>query len=116
VLGRWAAPCLDLLAERINELSGRPNLNPDGVGSRAASEHAAGENLVDMIREDLVAERVAIGTYRAMVRHFGDRDPTTRVLLERILAQEAQHANDMHDLLVTHEGHRCSRGRRRWAS
>ena len=57
-----------------------------------------------MIKENLVAERVAIETYREMVRHFGDRDPTTRVLLERILAQEEEHANDMHDLLVTHEG------------
>src|ERR1700758_1391675 len=79
---------LDLLTERINQLGGKPNLNPDGVGSRAASEYVEGENLVDMIREDLVAERVAIETYREMVRHFGDRDPTTRVLLERILAQE----------------------------
>src|SRR5881396_285505 len=91
---------LDLLAERINQLGGKPNLNPDGVGSRAASEYAEGENLVDMIKEDLVAERVAIETYREMVRYFGDRDPTTRVLL----AQEEEHANDMHDLLVTHEG------------
>jgi len=95
---------LDLLAERINQLGGKPNLNPDGVVSRAASEYAEGENLVDMIKEDLVAERVAIETYREMVRHFADRDPTTRILLERILAQEEEHANDMHDLLVTHEG------------
>src|SRR5206468_2595773 len=95
---------LDRLAERIDQLGGKPNLNPDGVGSRAASEYAEGENLVDMIKEDLVAERVAIETYREMVRYFGDRDPTTRVLLERILAQEEEHANDMHDLLVTHEG------------
>ena len=80
------------------------HLNPDDVGSRAASQYAEGENLVDMIKEDLVAERVAIETYREMVRYFGDRDPTTRVLLERILAQEEEHANDMHDLLVTHEG------------
>src|SRR5215470_8032835 len=94
---------LDLLAERINQLGGKPNLNPDGVGSRAASEYVEGENLVDMIKEDLVAERVAIETYREMVRYFGDKDPTTRVLLERILAQEEEHANDMHDLLVTHE-------------
>src|SRR5215470_13972943 len=95
---------LDLLTERINQLGGKPNLNPDGIGSRAASEYVEGENLVDMIKEDLVAERVAIETYREMVRYFGDRDPTTRVLLERILAQEEEHANDMHDLLVTHEG------------
>src|SRR5262245_36508057 len=95
---------LDLLAERINQLGGKPNLNPEGVASRAASEYVEGDNLVEMIKEDLVAERVAIETYRDMVRYFGDRDPTTRVLLERILAQEEEHANDMHDLLVTHEG------------
>jgi len=95
---------LDLLAERINQLGGKPNLNPEGVASRAASEYVEGDNLVEMIKEDLVAERVAIETYRDMVRFFGDRDPTTRVLLERILAQEEEHANDMHDLLVTHEG------------
>ena len=95
---------LDLLAERINQLGGKPDLNPDGAGSRAASEYVEGESLVDMIKEDLVAERVAIETYREMVRYFGDRDPTTRVLLERILAQEEEHANDMHDLLVTHDG------------
>src|SRR5215831_17380829 len=95
---------LDLLAERINQLGGKPNLNPEGVASRAASEYVEGDNLVDMIKEDLVAERIAIETYRDMVRHFGDNDPTTRVLLERILAQEEEHANDMHDLLVSHEG------------
>src|SRR5262247_665990 len=95
---------LDLLTERINQLGGKPNLNPDGVTSRAASEYVEGDNLVEMIKEDLVAERVAIETYREMVRYFGDKDPTTRVLIERILAQEEEHANDMHDLLVTHEG------------
>jgi bacterioferritin len=95
---------LDLLTERINQLGGKPNLNPDGVGSRAASEYVEGSNLVEMIKEDLVAERIAIETYREMVRYFGDKDPTTRILMERILAQEEEHANDMHDLLVTHEG------------
>src|SRR6266487_2598709 len=95
---------LDLLAERINQLGGKPNLNPDGVISRAASEYVEGENLVDMIKEDLVAERVAIETYREMVRYFADKDSTTRVLLERILAQEEEHANDMHDLLVSQQG------------
>src|SRR5262252_7034307 len=95
---------LDLLTERINQLGGKPNLNPDGIASRAASEYVEGQNLVDMIKENLVAERVAIETYREMVRYFGDKDPTTRILLEHILAQEEEHANDMHDLLVTHEG------------
>ena len=95
---------LDMLAERINQLGGKPNLNPDGVASRAASQFVEGENLVDMIKENLVAERIAIETYREMVRYFGEKDPTSRVVLERILAQEEEHANDMHDLLVTHEG------------
>ena len=95
---------LDLLTERINQLGGKPNLNPEGVASRAASEYVEGDNLVEMIKEDLVAERIAIETYREMVRYFGDNDPTTRVMLERILAQEEEHANDMHDLLVAHEG------------
>jgi bacterioferritin len=95
---------LDLLSERINQLGGKPNLNPDGLLSRAASEYVEGETLVDMIKENLVAERIAIETYREMARYFGDKDPTTRVLMERILAQEEEHANDMHDLLVSHEG------------
>src|SRR5215470_5331749 len=95
---------LDLLTERINQLGGKPDLNPEGLASRSASEYVEGDNLVDMIKENLVAERIAIETYRDMVRHFGDNDPTTRVLLERILAQEEEHANDIHDLLVSHEG------------
>ena len=90
--------------ERINQLGGRPDLNPEGLATRAASEYVEGENLVEMIKENLVAERIAIETYREMVRYFGEKDPTTRVLLERILAQEEEHANDMHDLLVAHQG------------
>jgi bacterioferritin len=95
---------LDLLAERIDQLGGRPNLNPEGLLSRASSQYVEGQNLIDMIKEDLVAERIAVETYRDMVRYFAENDPTTRVLLERILAQEEEHANDMHDLLVAHEG------------
>src|SRR5207244_11178798 len=95
---------LDHLAERINQLGGKRNLNPEGLISRAASEYVEGENLVDMIKENLIAERIAIETYREMVRYFGDKDSTTRVMLERILAQEEEHANDMHDLLVSHQG------------
>ncbi len=95
---------LDLLVERINQLGGKPDLNPERVSSRAATEYVEGENLVDMIKENLIAERIAIETYREMVRYFGEKDSTTRVLLERILAQEEEHANDMHDLLVRHEG------------
>ncbi len=95
---------LDLLCERINQLGGKPKMNPEGLLSRAASQYVEGDNLVDMIKENLVAERIAIQTYREMVRYFGDKDPTTRVMLEGILAQEEEHANDMHDLLVQHEG------------
>jgi bacterioferritin len=95
---------LDMLCERINQLGGKPQMNPEGLLSRAASQYVEGENLVDMIKENLVAERVAIETYRDMVRYFAENDPTTRVMLERILAQEEEHANDMHDLLVAHEG------------
>jgi bacterioferritin len=63
-----------------------------------------GSNLVDMIKENLVAERIVIETYRDLIRYFAERDPTTRTLLEKVLAQEEDHANDMHDLLVTHGG------------
>jgi bacterioferritin len=96
---------LDLLTERITQLGGKPNMSPEGLLSRASSQYVEGENLVDMIKENLVAERIAIETYRDMVRYFGDKDPTTRIMLEGILAQEEEHANDMHDLLVDHEGH-----------
>ena len=95
---------MELLAERINQLGGKPDLNPANVTARASSEYVEGDNLIDMIRENLVAERVAIDVYRSMIRWFGDKDPTTRTMLERILANEEEHANDMHDLLVSHEG------------
>lgn len=95
---------LDLLAERINQLGGKPNMNPEGLLSRASSEYIEGENLVEMIKENLVAERIAIETYREMVQYFGEHDSTTRVMLERILAKEEEHANDMHDLLVAQQG------------
>ena len=92
------------IAERINQLGGNPNFNPADVTARAATEYVEGGNLIDMIRENLVAERIAIEHYRDLIRYFGDKDPTTRTLLERVLAQEEEHANDMHDLLVAHEG------------
>jgi bacterioferritin len=95
---------LDKIAERINQLGGKPNFNPDGLTSRAASQYEEGETLVEMIRENLVAERIAVEHYRDLIRYFGDKDPTTRILLEGVLAQEEEHANDMHDLLVAHEG------------
>jgi bacterioferritin len=92
------------VAERINQLGGKPNFNPDGLAGRSASQYAEGENLVDMIRENLIAERIAVDHYRELIRYFGDDDPTTRVMIEGILAKEEEHANDMHDLLVAHEG------------
>jgi bacterioferritin len=95
---------LDMLTERINQLGGKPNMNPEGILSRASSQYVEGENLIDMIKENLIAERIAIESYREMVRHFANKDPTTRIMLEKILAQEEEHANDMHDLLVDHEG------------
>ncbi|HEX4078716.1 MAG TPA: ferritin-like domain-containing protein [Rhizomicrobium sp.] len=92
------------VAQRINQLGGKPNFNPDGLLSRSASQYAEGANLVDMIKENLVAERIAVDHYRELVRYFGDDDPSTRVMLEKILRVEEEHANDMHDLLVAHEG------------
>ena len=71
---------------------------------RSASQYVEGENLVDMIKENLIAERIAIDHYRELIRYFGDNDPGTRVMLEGILVVEEEHANDMHDLLVSHEG------------
>ncbi len=92
------------VAERINQLGGKPDFNPEGLASRSASEYVEGENLVDMIRENLIAERIAVEHYRELIRYFGDDDTTTRVMLEGILGVEEEHANDMHDLLVAHEG------------
>jgi bacterioferritin len=92
------------VAERINQLGGKPNFSPEGLATRSASQYADGENLVDMIKENLIAERIAVEHYRELIRYFGDDDPTTRVMLEAILGVEEEHANDMHDLLVAHEG------------
>jgi len=95
---------LQLIAERINQLGGTPNLDPEGLATRSATEYGHADNLVDMIKENLIAERIAVEHYRDLIRYFGDNDPTTRVMLEGILAQEEDHAKDMHDLLVAHEG------------
>ncbi len=92
------------VANRINQLGGTPNFDPEGLASRSASQYVEGDNLVDMIKENLIAERIAVDHYRELIRYFGDRDPTTRVMLEGILAVEEEHADDMHDLLVAHEG------------
>jgi len=92
------------VAERITQLGGIPDFNPKGLSSRSASQFAAGENLVDMIRENLIAERIAVEHYRELIRYFADKDPTTRRMLERILSVEEEHADDMHDLLEAHQG------------
>ena len=92
------------VAERINQLGGTPNFNPEGLLTRSASQYAEGANLVDMIKENLVAERIAVDHYRELIRYFADKDPTTRVMMEGIVVNEEEHANDMHDLLVAHQG------------
>ena len=92
------------VAERINQLGGKPNFNPEGLLTRSASQYAEGANLVDMIKENLIAERIAVDHYRELIRYFGDDDPGTRVMIEGILRVEEEHADDMHDLLVAHEG------------
>jgi bacterioferritin len=99
------------VAERINQLGGTPNFNPEGLATRSASQYAAAESLVEMIRENLVAERIACEHYRELIRFFADKDPTTRVMLESILSKEEEHANDMLDLLTAHGDAATSRVR-----
>lgn len=92
----------DSIAERITQLGGEPNFNPEGLSARSHSEYREGESMVDMIKENLVAERIAIESYREMIRFFGDNDSTTRRMMEQILAVEEEHASDMVDLLEQH--------------
>jgi bacterioferritin len=89
----------DLIAHRITQLDGEPNLNPEGLLTRSHSEYVEGDSLIDMIREDLVAERIAIESYTEMIRYIGDGDPTTRRMLEGILAVEEEHADDLKTLV-----------------
>ncbi|MDH1008476.1 ferritin-like domain-containing protein [Pseudomonas nicosulfuronedens] len=89
----------DRLAERIMQLGGEPDFNPNGLTERSHAEYVAGTNLREMITENLVAERIAVDSYREIVVYLGDDDPTTRRLFEEILAQEEEHADDMADLL-----------------
>jgi bacterioferritin len=90
----------DWVAERITQIGGEPNFNPEGLATRSHSEYKPGESLTDMIREDLVAERIAIESYSEIIRWLGNDDPTSRVLIEQILKVEEEHANDMSDLLA----------------
>jgi bacterioferritin len=91
----------DQIAERIVQLGGEPNFSPEGLSSRSHSEYVEGATLVDMIQEDLVAERVAIESYSEIIRYLGNDDPTTRRLMESILAMEEEHADDLKTLLET---------------
>jgi bacterioferritin len=90
----------DRIAERIGQLGGEPNFNPEGLLSRSHSEYVEGSDLPSMIKEDLVAERVAIESYSEIIRWLGDDDSTTRKLMAEILEKEEEHANDMADLLA----------------
>jgi len=89
----------DKLAERIVQLGGEPEFNPDLLSKNSHAQYVAGNNLKEMVYEDLVAERIAVDSYREIIQYIGDKDPTTRRLFEEILAQEEEHADDMADIL-----------------
>ena len=91
----------DMIAERIRQLGGAPDFNPEGLLMRSHAQYVEGSSLVDMIKEDLIAERIAIESYGEMIKFFGDDDPTSRRMLEEILATEEEHADDMSTLLET---------------
>jgi bacterioferritin len=95
----------DRIAERIVQLGGSPDFNPDTLTQRSHAQYHAGTDLREMLIEDLVAERIAIESYREMVRFFGERDPTTRRMIEEILAVEEEHADDLNDLLGSDAPH-----------
>jgi bacterioferritin len=98
----------DRIAERIVELEGEPDYDPAGLATHSHSEYSEGESLMDMLKEDLIAERIAVESYAEMVRFLGEDDPTSRRMMEDILAKEEEHANDLVDLItrvhVHHEG------------
>jgi bacterioferritin len=89
----------NLISERIVQLGGEPDLDPDTLTARSHAEYKPGKDLRDMVRENLIAERIAIDSYREMIDYIGDRDTTTKRMLEHVLAQEEEHADDMKDLL-----------------
>ena len=91
----------DIAAERITQLGGEPNFDPEGLATRSHSQYVAGGSLLDMVREDLVAERIAVESYTEIIRYLGDDDPTTRIAMEKIMAKEEEHADDMKKLLDT---------------
>src|ERR1041385_426183 len=89
----------DEIAQRIVQLKGEPNFNPEGLLMRSHAEYVEGTSLLDMIKEDLVAERIAIDSYREMITYFGNDDPTSRRMMEGILAVEEEHADDLQNML-----------------
>lgn len=89
----------DSIAKRIKQLGGKPEMSPQFIAANSHSEYKEGTSLADMLREDLIAERIAIETYRAIVRWFGEKDPTSRRMIEEILAIEEEHADELADLL-----------------
>ena len=91
----------DRIGQRITQLGGKPDLNPDGLSSRSHAQYVEGNSLTDMIKEDLIAERIAIDSYTEMIQYIGDKDATTRRMLEDILAQEEEHADDLANMLAT---------------
>ena len=96
----------DIAAERITQLGGEPDFNPAGLATRSHSQYVEGTSLLDMVREDLIAERIAVDSYREIIRYLGDDDPTTRIAMEQIMSKEEEHADDMKkplDTLSKHE-------------
>src|SRR6266567_313421 len=89
----------DAIAERIQQLGGKPNFNPGDLVERSVSQYIEGETLADMIREDLIAERMVIDVYQRMIEYFGTKDPTTRTLIEHIKSEEEEHASELSDML-----------------
>ena len=89
----------DIVAERITQLGGEPNFSPEGLSTRSHSQYVEGKSLLDMVREDLVAERIAVESYTEIIRYLGEDDPTTRRAMEKIMAKEEEHADDMKKLL-----------------
>jgi bacterioferritin len=94
----------DLAAERITQLGGEPDFNPTVLAQRSHTQYAPGTDIADMLREDLVAERIAIATYTEIARWLGEADPTTRRLMEQLLEEEEEHADDLRSLLARIEG------------
>ena len=93
-----------MIAERINQLGGDPDFDPASYIKNTITEYGSADNLIDMIEDDLVAERIVISSYRELIEWFGLKDPTTRFMFEKILKDEEEHANDLADLLHSNRG------------